>query len=482
MSPELQVAVVNRMAVWHDDPVQYVRDVFEAEPDEWQREALEAAAVELRLGLSACKGPGKSTVLAWIIWWFLSTRPHSNIVALSITLDNLRDGLWKELAIWYARPKAAWLREAFEMSAERIVYKLSPRTWWVSARAFAQSADQTQQANTIAGLHAKRVMVALDEMGDYPDGVLVAAEAIFANQDLAEAKIVAAWNPTSTDGPAYRVCTKDRKRWKLIFITGDPDDPRRSPRISKEWAQAQIDDWGRDNDWVRVNVLGQFPKTSSDKLLGPDDIQAAVARIVRPEDVVDEAKVMGLDVAAEGDDRSCLIMRQGLVTWDPVVFRQLRSGALVDHVAPFIQKHDPDIVFIDVSGGWGAPVLDGLKALGFPVEGIDFGGAASDRRFLNKRAEMWWRCSEWVKAWGSLPSDTELQGELMAPSYTYGSSGKRTAFKIEPKDDIKARTGSSPDKADALVLTFARPVMARARRAAPSPFAPKNQDYRPTIG
>ena len=313
--------VVARVAIWYVDPCQFVRDVFEAEPDAWQALALEGVAAGDRTGLSACKGPGKTTVEAWVIWWFLATRPHCNIIALSITLDNLRDNLWKELAVWLARPKAGFLRDAFEQGGERIAYRKSPKTWWCSARAFAQSADPSQQANTIAGLHAKRVMVVMDEMGSYPDGVLVAAEAIFSNQDHAEAKILAAWNPTSTDGPAYRVVTRDRKRWNIIHITGDPEDPNRSPRISKKWAQEQIDDWGRENDWVRVNVLGQFPRTSSDKLLGPDDVQTAIARIIRPEEVVDEARVMGLDVAGMGDDSTVLIMRQGLCAWEPVRWR-----------------------------------------------------------------------------------------------------------------------------------------------------------------
>ena len=474
--------VVSRLAVWFHDPVQFVRDVFEAEPDAWQREALEAIARDPRTGLSACKGPGKTTVLAWAIWWFLATRPHCNIICLSITLDNLRDNLWKELAVWHARPKAGWLRDAFEQGGERIFYKDAPKTWWCSARAFSQSADSSQQADTIAGLHAKRVMVVMDEMGSYPDGVLVAAEAIFANQDHAEARILAAWNPTSVDGPAYRVVTRDRKRWTLIFITGDPDEPKRSPRISKAWAQQQIDDWGRDNDWVRVNVLGQFPRTSSDKLLGPDDVQAAIARDPHPRDVVDEARVMGLDVAAMGDDRTCLLMRQGIVAWEPETWRKLKAQEIVDRVAVLATKHKVDMVFVDVSGGWGAAVYDGLKALGIPVTAVDFGGQASLPRFLNKRAEMYFRASEWVKSWGSLPADQELASELMEPKYTYGTSGKRTVFKIEPKADIKERTGSSPDKADAFVLTFAQPVVARAKRDWVSPFAPKSNDFQPSIG
>lgn len=474
-------AIVALMS-WHDDPVLFVRQVFGAVPDAWQADALRSIARDPRVGMSACKGPGKSCNLAWAVWWFLATREDAQIIAVSITLDNLRDNLWKELAFWHG--KSPYLQRVFDLKGERITQRDRPKTWWCSARGFAQQADSTQQANTLAGFHGGHVMVVLDEMGDYPDGVVVAAEAIFANEHVAEAKLVAAWNPTRVDGPAYRVCTRDRKRWVIIPITGDPDEPKRSPRVSRAWAQQMIDDWGRDNDWVRVNVLGLFPRVASDKLLGPDDIMVAERRGARREDFQEEPKVMGLDVALYGDDRSVLIMRQGVMCWSPVVWRQLGPSDLADRVASFAMKHQPDMIFVDVTGGYGQGVYEDLVKLGFTARPVDFGGKAADARFLNKRAEMWWRAADWVKKFGCLPTDPELGGELTAPSYTFGGVGKRTVFKIESKDDLKARGLPSPDKADSLILTFAAPVAKRG-----SPFSQltqqgqrEAQDYQPAIG
>jgi phage terminase large subunit len=42
----------------------------------------------------------------------------------------------------------------------------------------------------------------------------------------------------------------------VIEITGDPDDPKRSPRVSGQWAREQIEKYGRENPWVLVNVFG----------------------------------------------------------------------------------------------------------------------------------------------------------------------------------------------------------------------------------
>jgi hypothetical protein len=453
-------AVLAKLA-WLEDPVGYVRATFQVEPDEWQAEALRAIASDPRVGLSACKGPGKTCVEAWVIWWFLDLHEDAQVICTSITGPNLKDNLWKELAYWYA--KSPHLGAAFEIQGERILHRERPKTWWVSARTWGQDADATQQANSLAGFHGPAVMIVLDEMGDYPNGVVVAAEAIFANEHIGVAKLLAAWNPTRVNGPAYRVCTKDRKRWTIIHITGDPDDPKRSPRISREWAQQMIDDWGRDNDWVRVNVLGLFPNAAEDKLLGPNDITLAERRDANPFAYINEPIIYGLDVARFGSDSSRLRSRQGPVLFRGHQFRGLDGPTLAQKVAFIIEedskkrfKRRPDYIFVDVTGV-GASAYDHLCLLGYRdiCVPVDFGSKADDERFADKRAEIWWRAAKWTKTVGCLPSNGgELSDQLCAPTYKFAARGKRTVFILESKEDMKARGLPSPDDADSFALTF----------------------------
>lgn len=483
-SAEEELAI-QALVDFHDDPVLYVQAKFGANPDPWQVRVLRAAAVEPRVAMKACKGPGKSTVLAWLIWWFLDTRPYANVLALSITGDNLKDGLWKELAKWYERPEAESLRQAFEINSERIFHRRSPKTWWCSARSFPKSADKEQQAATLAGLHAEHVMIVLDEVSDYPPGVMPAAEAIFAVEG-AEAKILAAGNPTRQAGPLWDIETRDAKRWWRVSITGRPGDPNRAPRISETWAQQQIDDFGEDNPWVKTNVLGEFPDVASNKLLGPDDVVKAEARNVRAEVIEQEPKIFGVDVARMGGARSVLYMRQGAVAWKPAIWRGLKTDELVERIAALIVKHRPDAVFVDM-GSFGAAIVDHLQRLGFDmVFGIDFAGKPSKPMFANKRAEIWWNMSHAVQKWLSLPrGNGVLAGELCAPEFEYRERGGKTQFYLESKEELEARGIPSPDEADALALTFSRPVAKRA----PSAFlqmaqqaAAGTQDYQPTIG
>ena len=93
--------------------------------------------------------------------------------------------------------------------------------------------------------------------------------------------------------------------------------------------------------------------------------------------------------------------------------------------------------------------------------GVNFAGKAdrwtvegSGPLFANKRAEIWGRMKEWLKA-GAIPDDTALAQDLTGVEYGYDA---RNAIQLEKKDDMKKRGLASPDLGDALALTFAQPV------------------------
>lgn len=448
------------VARWREDPVLFVREALGEEPDEWQVDALMSVRDNPRTVMSACKGPGKSKLLNWIIWWMLFCFVDSQTMALSITADNLRDTLWKELAATHARVDI--LRETFDFKAEAIRRKTRPRTWWCVARAFAQSADKEQQANTLAGFHGQDVMVIMDEAGDIPVGVLVAADAIFAN--AANARIVMAGNPTSRQGALGQAVLKDRQRWNVIYITGDPDDPKRSPRISLQWARDMIALFGAENPWVLVNVFGRFPATGPSQLIPDDSVLAAQQRDVPALAYRGEARVWGVDPGRFGDDEQVLCRRQGLLVRPMTVYRNQDGVQLAEKIWELVQQEEmkgeaPDAIFVDV-GGTGSSCFDTLVRCTDIVHAIDFGSAArSPERYANKRTEMWFDMAAWVnKRPCCLPTDPVLSSELPAPTFAFRVVNKSTTFILESKEQMKERGVPSPNRGDALALTFAGPV------------------------
>ena len=439
-----------KLLQWKADPVLFVRDCFGVEPDAWQADVLHAFATDQRLAMKACKGPGKSCVLAWCAWNFMATRPHPKVAVTSISADNLSDGLWTEMSKWQG--KSPFLKAAFTWTKTRIFAKDHPETWWMSARSWSRSADSQQQSDTLAGLHADYLLFVLDEAGGIPDGVMAAAEAGLATG--IECKILMAGNPTHLEGPLYRATTRERHLWHVTEITGDPDDPKRSPRISVQWAREQIEKYGADSPWVLVNVFGRFPPSSLNSLLGVDEVTAAMKKHYREEDYSFAARILGVDVARQGDDRTVIFPRQGLVALPPIIMRTTDSALIAGTIATRWSEWMADGCFVDTTGGWGWSAMDALTRMHRDPMGVEFAGKALNPLYANKRTEIHFELAKWVKSGGSIPDLPELVAELSTPTYTY--NGDRMI--LEPKERIKERLGRSPDLADALALTFAYPV------------------------
>lgn len=444
--------VAGKLRVWREDPVQFVRECFGVEPDAWQTDTLRAFATSPRIAMKACKGPGKTCVIAWCAWNFLATRPHPKIAATSISADNLSDGLWTEMSKWQG--KSPFLKATFTWTKTRIFANDHPETWWMSARSWSKSADSQQQADTLAGLHADFLLFILDEAGGIPDGVMAAAEAGLATG--IECKILMAGNPTHLEGPLYRACTRERKLWAVIEITGDPDDPKRSPRISIQWAREQIEKYGADSPWVLVNVFGRFPAASLNALLGVDEVMAAMRRHYDPYDYERAAQVVGIDVARQGDDRTVIFHRQGLVAWPPIIMRTEKGEEIAGTVANRNQDTHFDAIFVDSTGGWGWASIEAMQRINLDPIGVEFSGKAMNPLYANKRTEIHFELAKWIKSGGALPDIPELVAELTTPTYSYNGD----KMILEPKDMIKKRLGRSPDLADALALTFSYPVEA----------------------
>jgi hypothetical protein len=201
-----------------------------------------------------------------------------------------------------------------------------------------------------------------------------------------------------------------------------------------------------------------FDADIDEQLIPHDLVQAAMAREGSAQPW--EEKVIGVDVARFGDDKSAIYFRHGR-DGAPRPFERyagLDTMALAAKVAERIASWNPDGVFVD-DGGVGGGVVDRLRQLGFGrVIGVNFGGKA-DRsgaraKAGNKRTEMWLSARDWLER-GSLPKDERLAAELTAPIYGYNADN---AVMLERKVDMKRRGVPSPDVADAFALTFAYPV------------------------
>ena len=208
-----------------------------------------------------------------------------------------------------------------------------------------------------------------------------------------------------------------------------------------------------DNQY-RQEFLCDFTASTDNVLITIDLVSKAAGRGLFPQDIAGAVKVIGVDVARFGDDRSVLCKRQGLLCYPLRVIENLDNMTFAGIVAEEIDKFKPDAVFIDAGRGEG--VIDRLRQLGYKVLEINFGARAIEpNKYANKRSEMWDKMREWLENGGAIPNNSDFKSELAAPTYKFDAAGRKV---LEPKEKLKERGLRSPDMADSLALTFAFPV------------------------
>ncbi|WP_432155161.1 hypothetical protein [Streptomyces tricolor] len=119
----------------------------------------------------------------------------------------------------------------------------------------------------------------------------------------------------------------------------------------------------------------------------------------------------------------------------------------------------PVVDSIGVGGG----VVDRLRELGVPV--LAYTGAAKTKQrtregewgFTNVRSAAYWRLRELLDpAFGAelmLPPDDLLLSDLTTPTWDV-TTGVPPKIQVERKEDVVARLGRSPDRGDAVVMSF----------------------------
>ena len=232
---------------------------------------------------------------------------------------------------------------------------------------------------------------------------------------------------------------------------------------------------------LRSQMLrGDFNAGTADpawQVIPTEWVKAAQARW-KPRDEKGPMTAVGFDPARGGIDKSCLARRHG--NW----FDQMISapGAVTKDgptAAAFVvpQVRDGACICVD-SIGIGSSALDFLVGLGlnvYAVNGAETSNAvtkAGNLRMRNRRAEAYWLLREALDPTNpepiALPPDQELLGDLTAVRYKVVTMGKLAAIQMRSKDEVREALGRSPDKGDAVAMTFVQGI--------PAPLSRRN-DY-----
>lgn len=116
---------------------------------------------------------------------------------------------------------------------------------------------------------------------------------------------------------------------------------------------------------------------------------------------------------------------------------------------------EPENIAID-DIGIGRGVVDRLKEKDIDVQGVSVGSKSNKPDlFMNLKAELCWKLKKWLEKDETRLEESDKWAEVLWLKYKTNSERQ---IKMESKDDLKKRTGKSPDFAEALMLTFYNPT------------------------
>lgn len=435
-------------------PDEFAEDIFEVKLDDWQREALLGLHEDHFVSVRACHGPGKSAVMTWAAYWFMSTRTPARIPATAPTSHQLRDVLWAEMAKWQAR-MSPMLRDCYKLTGERLEWVANPKETFAVART---ARPETPEA--LQGFHGENLLFLIDEASGVHEKIFEVGEGSLSEEN---AMVFMAANPTRVTGYFYDSHNSMRALWHTIKV-GHAE----SSRVSQKYVDRMAKKYGQESNVYRVRCLGEFPTADDDAVVSLEYAEAAAARDVVPVGEV----VWGGDVARYGDDRSTLCKRQRNALLEPP--QERRQLSVTQVAAWYMREYDdspdhlkPVAIYVDVIG-IGAGVVDIMADQDYPVKGVNVSESAPLRdRFHRLRDQLWWEAREWFESMScALPAGCdELIGELVTPRYRLIENGK---IQVEPKSapragaltgrggtwGVKQRMGWSPDLADCFIHTF----------------------------
>lgn len=414
-------------------------------PDEWQRAQMRRTGEKIKIdpvttireAIASGHGIGKTTEVAWIILWAMSTRPHLTGHVTANTMSQLTTKTWRELALWWKRAiNGHW----FKWSATKFWHVKHPETWFVAA---VPNSEHNSEA--FAGLHGRYKIIIFDEASAIPDKIWEVTEG--AMTDPCSMWFVFG-NPTKNTGRFRECFSKDASRWEHHNI-----DSRTCKMTNKAELQEMVDAYGEDSDFVRVRIRGMFPRMGSFQFISSDVVDKAIINEVPYEAHCFQPPVLGADVARFGDDKTCLIVRQGRKILAIRKFRELNTMQVAVEIILLKKEFNCAVVFVD-GVGVGAGVVDRLHQLGHDVIEVNAGekSAYDEEIYYNKRAEMWDRLRKWLAGGADIPNDPELRQALIGLEYDYDDKER---IRLERKKDMKKRGLPSPDEGDALAHTFA---------------------------
>jgi hypothetical protein len=425
-------------------PVEWTVDKLREWNTEDQKRIMRSVVDHRYTAVQSSNDIGKSRTAARIVGWWLDSYPIGQAFAVTTapTAAQISAILWREIGQMHRKGKLVG----------RVV---TGKDQW--KHGWAQNDDELigfgrkpSDYNSVAitGIHARYVLVVIDEACGVSQPIYDALDTIVTNRN---ARVLAIGNPDDPSSHFAKIC-KPGSGWNVIHIDGlrqptftrervaefpelqaymikhgIPPSEEPLPEelhdmlITPEWVWERMRRWGITSPMWASKVRGEFPRVAVDALIHPHFV----------------------------------------IPYGPVT----EAAGLTQQLGHSLGVQLP-LACIDDTGVGGG-VTDILMEDGYPTMPI-IASAASNQflpngkpRFKNYRSELMWNMREAFAGpsgtgddgWLDIdPEDEDLAAQLTNIKYKINRHGQ---IEVESKDDMAARGLPSPDRADALSYSLA---------------------------
>jgi hypothetical protein len=407
----------------------FVRSALCLDPYPWQQETLCHVAERHPTALVACNGAGKtSQVLPAAALWCLFSWPKARIVVTSSSWDQIRKQLFMSAHQFRSLP----IFRGWEFLETEI---RSGQGGFITGI----SVDDPGRAEGFHQRSDSPVMILADECKTIDDAIFTAFAKCTATFRLY----------ASSAGPArgtfYSCFTTQRNFWACI--TAKSSD---CPHIPPESIEMDREQYGPHSPIFRNKHLAEFCGDDELSFIPPEAVRLCVDD---PPKFEPGGSCAFIDWSTGGDE--CVIgLREGNRVDILQAFRETDSIQVVGRVARILKDNELSSVDAD-AGGLGGPLCDQLAEHGVSVCRVHNGSPARESdKFANLDAERWWNFRRALELRELiLPADGELIKQLSSRKMRYDSKAR---IGLEPKEVMKARGLSSPDRADAVIGAWSR--------------------------
>lgn len=440
-----------------DDPSGWTTERLKEPYGLWsmQRMVMESVRDYRYTAVPSSFDTGKSFTASRLAGWWIDTHPlgEAFVVTTAPTWAQVKAILWREIRRAHSRGNlpgrttldAQWYAGGVKMGdaeEELVAFGRKP-------------ADYDPAA--FQGIHAKYVLVLIDEAAGVPQLLYDAVDGLAANR---YSRVLAIGNPDDPVSHFATIC-RPGSGWNVIRISAfdtpaftdeEVDEGLLDLLVSPEWVEERKKRWGESSPMYISKVLGEFPDIGEDTLIEPRLIREAEAR-----DLSGRARVGGVygwDIARYGSDKTVGYRNRGGMIRKVYVGEKQSTMETAGHIMRICEPHKGKAATVVDADGLGGGVYDRLQEQRLRNLHPFHGGerAYEPDRFVNRRSEVYWNLrTDMEDGQIDLPPAGEgedLKAQLGAIKWGVDSKGR---IAVETKKEMKKRGLPSPDEADAAV-------------------------------